>query len=141
MSVEDMPLSVADLPDWDRAPSSRWQRGDVAAGVIEQTASRRSVLKFVVGGALGLEVWSLEMVRLTASATNPNPILSVWGDCHGYVPVTMAPCASPSGCDREQAAPLWADHMQVPSSFGSPLVPWTAGRLRQLSRPSPKRWA
>jgi hypothetical protein len=90
MTIDGTTLGVADLPDWDAPPSGRWQRSELAASVRDQAASRRSVLKFVVGGALGLGVWSLEMVPLKASATNPNPVLSVWGDCHGYInPTTV----------------------------------------------------
>ena len=49
--MDGKPLSVAELPDWDNAPPGRWDPSDVAAIVRQQAASRRSVLKFVVGGA------------------------------------------------------------------------------------------
>ena len=77
-----MTASAATLPDFNQRPP------DATPSAITLQArrldyNRRTVLRLVVGGAIGLGLATLDMISraLPARATNPNPILSVWSDC------------------------------------------------------------
>jgi hypothetical protein len=80
-------LTVAGLPDWDDAPPGA-PLSALTEVIRRKAATRRSVLKLIAGGAMGLGIASLSFVPQRAAAVTP--ILSVWGDCHGYIdPVSV----------------------------------------------------
>jgi len=75
-------ITAAALPDYETRPA------DATPSTITLQArrfelKRRSILRLAVGGALGLGLATLDLVgrAMPARASNPNPILSVWGDC------------------------------------------------------------
>ncbi len=76
-------VTVADLPDWDEPPPRGGPVSTLTEAIRRQAASRRSVLKLIAGGAMGLGIATIDLIPTRAAAVTP--ILSVWGDCHGYI--------------------------------------------------------
>ena len=80
-----MTVTAASLPDFSTAPPDALPSA-VTAQVRRSTVGRRTLLKLVAGGGLGIGLAALDLVAraLPSRANNSNPILSVWSDCHGY---------------------------------------------------------
>ena len=88
-----MTASAATLPDYDERPSNATPSA-ITSQARRLELNRRTVLQLTAGGALGLGLATLDLIgrALPSRASNPNPILSVWGDCspsHYYASSTI----------------------------------------------------
>ena len=101
-------FTLADVPDFDVAPTGLWPASEVVGAIRRNKLGRRTVLRLAVTAAMGLGLAALDLIPVgrRAWATNPNPILSVWGDCRGYISPTTV-CVPSSAYYSGTCAGSW----------------------------------